>query len=424
MPLKIAFPGKDAAGNALHAPFAEQLEFFRRKLNLPTERWDDIQRSANDRAFIVAGAGHADLVSDFNGAIFRAIAEGRGLEAFRKEFNAIVLKHGWTGWTGEGSKAGQAWRTRVIYQTNMATSYAAGRWKQLTDPQLLATRPYWKYIHADGVMYPRPLHVSWHGLVLPYDHPFWQTHFPPNGWGCHCRVVAVDAKEYDAAQAEGRTEPPPGWDAIDPKTGGPLGIDKGWDYAPGASADRPLTDFIDKKLIKLDAPVGAAMYEAMAPVLRTERQAAYNTFLDQVLADPIKRGRVAIIGAVDPATVRWLEDSRSIALASAEIAVQDGLIIGKKAVRHQLAGDALSAAEWTGLPDLLAAPEQILFDTRTGKLLYIGETGDDRQAKLALEFNYSLKKGKGPVNMIVSAFKVAAQAIATEIKGGFYLLVK
>ena len=22
---------------------------------------------------------------------------------------------------------------------------------------------------------------AWHGTVLPVDHPFWQTHFPPNG---------------------------------------------------------------------------------------------------------------------------------------------------------------------------------------------------------------------------------------------------
>ena len=45
-----------------NTPFAEQLDFFRQKLNLPSERWDDIQKAAHDRAFIVAGArwGAAD----------------------------------------------------------------------------------------------------------------------------------------------------------------------------------------------------------------------------------------------------------------------------------------------------------------------------------------------------------------------------
>lgn len=424
MPVSIGFPGKDAAGNRAANPFQEQLDFFRRKLSLPSERWDDILKSAHDRAFIVAGAAQADLVNDLHAAVARAIEQGTGLEAFRKDFNAVVLKHGWTGWTGEGTAAGYAWRTRVIYQTNMAASYAAGRWAQLNDPQMLASRPYWRYVHADSVMHPRPLHVSWNGLVLRHDHAFWLTHFPPNGWGCHCRVVAVDAAAYAAAQAEGLDEPPAGWDVIVETTGAPPGIDKGWNYAPGANANEPLKTFIDQKLIRLDAPVGAAMYEAMAPVLRVERQAAYQAYLDAVLADPVKRGRVAIVGAVDPGTVRWLADSKGIALASAEIAVQDGLIIGKKALRHQLAGDALSAAEWAGLPSLLEAPDQILFDTRTGKLLYIGGSGDERQAKLALEFNYALKRGNGPVNMIVSAFKVAMEAITSEIKGGFYLMVK
>lgn len=167
-----------------HRPFAEQLAFFRNKLNLASERWDDISKEEHDRAFIVAGAQGADLLADLNGAVTRAIADGSGLEAFRQDFKAIVARHGWSGWTGEGSKAGVAWRTKVIYQTNMATSYAAGRWQQLNDPELQSVMPYWRYKHSDSVLYPRPLHVSWDGLTLPPDHPFWKTHFPPNGWHC------------------------------------------------------------------------------------------------------------------------------------------------------------------------------------------------------------------------------------------------
>lgn len=407
-----------------NTPFDEQLAFFRKKLQLPSERWDDIMRSAHDRAFIVAGAANADLLQDLRAAVDRSIAEGKGLEAFRKDFKAIVLKHGWTGWTGEGSKAGEAWRTRVIYQTNMATSYAAGRWKQLNDPALLSLRPYWRYVHADGVAHPRPLHVSWHGLVLRHDHPFWQTHFPPNGWFCHCRVAAVDAAAYAAAQSAGKGEPPPGWNQTDPKTGAMVGIDKGFDYAPGASAERPLKAFIDDKLIRLDAPVGAAMYDAMRPVLQAELGAAYRAFLDEVLADPVKRSRTAIIGALDSTTLDWLQVNKDIVPATAEIAVQDGLIVGKKALRHQEAGDALTADEWARLPAMLADPDQILFDTRTGKLLYLAASDDPRQAKLAVEFDYKLKKGKDEVNMLVSAFKVPQAAIDAEIKGGFFEVVK
>ena len=36
------------------------------------------------------------------------------------------------GWTGQGTKAGEAWRTRVIYDTNLFTSYSTGRTRQMT----------------------------------------------------------------------------------------------------------------------------------------------------------------------------------------------------------------------------------------------------------------------------------------------------
>ena len=216
------------AGIGFRQPFQDQLDFFRSKLNLPTERWDDIMRSANDRAFIVAGAAKADLLQDLRRAVDDAIAKGISIGEFRRQFAEIVARHGWTGWTGQGTAGGQAWRTRVIYQTNLQTSYAAGRWRQLNEPAVLAGLPYWEYVHRDGVLHPRPQHLAWHGLTLRHDDAFWRRHYPPNGWGCHCRVRA-----RARPRAGLPTERPADWDEIDPKTQAPRGIDKGFDYAPG-----------------------------------------------------------------------------------------------------------------------------------------------------------------------------------------------
>lgn len=222
----------------IRLPFAGQIAFFRQKLNLPTERWDDIERAAHDRAFVVAGAMQADLLDGLRQAVDDGIARGDTLADFRKNFLAIVEKHGWADFTGDdratqGRTGGRAlaWRTRTIYNTNILTSYAAGRWQQLNDPELLKARPYWRYVHSDFVSNPRPQHKAWGdaGLTLPHDHPFWKTHFPPNGWGCRCSVKAVAApKDGDA------TRPPDGWDTRDARGRLP-GIDQGWDYAPGAT---------------------------------------------------------------------------------------------------------------------------------------------------------------------------------------------
>ncbi len=117
----------------------------------------------------------------------------------------------------------------------MTSSYAAGRHRQMSDPEVLKLHPYWRYIHSDSVQNPRDQHQAWSGLTLLADHDFWKTHFPPNGFGCHCCITSVTKKEGEASARAGTDEPPPGGDTSNPKTGAPVGIGKGFDHAPGAS---------------------------------------------------------------------------------------------------------------------------------------------------------------------------------------------
>jgi len=248
-------------------PFQAQIDYLRNKLRLPTERWDDIMRSAHDRAFIVAGVAKADLLADLHQAVVERAVDGAGLQAFRKDFKAIVAKHGWTGWTGEGSTEGEAWRTRIIYQTNMSTSYSAGRFQQMSDPEVLKFHPYWRYIHSDGVLNPRHQHLAWHGLTLRADHPFWKTHWAPNGFGCQCRITSVTRREGEASARAGLGEPPAGWDAIDPKTGDPIGIGKGFGYTPGASLRAELSRLVGSKVANLPKPLGRALAQDTQQVL-------------------------------------------------------------------------------------------------------------------------------------------------------------
>ena len=231
-------------------PFLEQIAFFRAKLNLPTEFWDDILKAAHNRAFVVAGATKAELLTDLNMAVTAAIQDGETISAFRKRFDEIVAKHGWS-YNGE-----RDWRSRIIYQTNLSSSYSAGRWAQLHDPDLLKSRPYWEYIHNDNVSHPRPLHLQWSGTVLSYDDPWWKTHFTPNGWGCRCRIAAVTADQYPGLPA------PNNGTYIHTDRNGevhtiPEGIDYGWDYAPGTSAYQP-------DLSRYPKPIAKALAADMA----------------------------------------------------------------------------------------------------------------------------------------------------------------
>lgn len=376
------------ASNTFASPFVEQVEFFRKKLNLPSERWDDIKKSAHDRGFIVAGANKVDLVADLRNTIDKCIADGKSLGWYQKNFDEIVKKHGWTGWTGEGTKAGRDWRTTITYQTNMSTSYAAGRWEQLHDPDLVKFRPYLTYHHADGVRHPRPHHLSWNGFTAPRDDPFWKTHFAPNGWRCHCYISAASDADYADAKAAGRHKPPEGWDKIDPKTGEQVGIDKGFGYAPGASANRPLKDFIDQKLINLDAQIGAAMWQALKPVLLKEQSAAVRDMVAVAAASMEPAGASVVAHVVEPNTVADLA-ARGVELNDAAIWLRDHELVHSIRDLKDARGATLPLDVWLHLSDHLdqAAP---YLDTVDQALLYAFDT-QDKLGKVVVRINYSDK---------------------------------
>ncbi len=245
---------------AFRKPFKEQQAFFRRKLALPSERWDDIQRDQHDKAFIVAGATKADLVADLKGSVQKAIDEGKSIQWFREQFGQIVQKHGWADWTGSSTPAGVAWRTRTIYTTNLKTSYAAGRWAQMTDPDVLKARPYWRYRHRT-IENPRLEHKSWNDLVLPAMHPWFTTHWAPNGFGCNCGIDAINGRQLAAMGKSGPDSPPNDgtYDYTVPSTGEvvtlPKGIQYGWDYAPGRSAAQDALQARMGRLDGLDAEI-------------------------------------------------------------------------------------------------------------------------------------------------------------------------
>lgn len=283
-------------------PFTEQVAFFRRKLRnlVPTARWDDIERAAHDDAFMVAGAAKSDLLTDLAAAVDKAIAEGRGIEEFRRDFRAIVKRHGWTGWAGEGSVKGEAWRVGVIYRTNAYTSYSAGRHAQLVDGKF----PLWVYRHG-GSLEPRPHHLSWDGLYLPPAHPFWSKHYPPSDWGCSCYAVGARS-EAGARRVGGDPDKklPTNWDAIDPKTGAPKGIGRGWDYAPGASVSHAV-NALANKIGSWDYRIAKAFMEELPPDRADALANAYRS-LPSTADDARRYAQRIWTGGEDPAPGRTL----------------------------------------------------------------------------------------------------------------------
>ena len=390
------------AAFGFNTPFDAQIAYLRAKLALPTERWGEIQAAAHDRAFVVAGAMKADLLADLQAALVQRATDGKGGRVFERDFKAIVAKHGWTGWTGEDSPEGQAWRARVIYGTNMRASHAAGQRKQMLEPGYLRLRPFWRYIHSDVVMHPRETHLAWHGLTLPHDHPFFKTHFAPNGIGCQCRIVAVSRREGEASARAGLGEPPEGWDKIDPKTGAPVGIGKGFDHAPGAAADWPLQRFIDDKLLGHDAPIGAAMWRELRPVLEAERLQQWQALVDTTASAMRAGGQTAQVHTVAPATVQALAE-QGVVLENAAVWMRDTELVHAIRDAKVERGAGLPVEVWRDIPRLLEVAEPYL-DTRDQALVYAIDLGM-RWGKVVVRVNYNEKgRFEGVRARIVSNF--------------------
>ena len=418
-PTQLAFNAR--SDGKFNQPFDEQVAFLKQKLNLPTVHWDDILTSAHDRAFMVAGAMKADLLADIHAEVIKNAAAGQSIGAFKKEFESIVKKHGWEGWTGSDTVAGRDWRARVIYSTNMRASYAAGRYAQLTDPELLQSRPYWKYIHNDTVAHPRPLHQGWNGTVLKYDDPWWQSHFCPNGFGCRCRIAAVRPAEYKGHPApdDGTYEKTDRFGVVHTL---PKGVDYGWDYKPGAGVTQSFKSLIDDKLIRLPAPVGADMWQALKPALKTEQLKAVHDMVAIAAASMEPAGVSVVAHVIEPATVAALSD-HGIVLDDAAIWLRDHELV--HAIRDSKVdrGASLPLAIWLDLPKYLETAIPYL-DTGNNTLLYAFD-GPGEVGKVAVRLNHSEKiRDSGQRKKITSNFIVTGGLVAAEnLKDQRYLLL-
>ncbi len=123
-------------------------------------------------------------------------------------------------------------------------AYAAGRWEQIQ--RVKRARPYPRYVHLAGQKNPRPEHEAWDGLILPVDDPWWLTHYPPNGWFCHCTVQSLSDDDLARYGFEVSDQAPAGKMVPHIVNGEevmvPEGIDPGFAYRPG---EQPLVDDVD-----------------------------------------------------------------------------------------------------------------------------------------------------------------------------------
>lgn len=240
---------------AIGLPPEKAIEYFKSKGYTFSWEWWDTWQEAHAKAFTVAKALRLDILQDIRDMLQHALDEGITFQEFKKELEPKLKAKGWWGkkliMDAEGGisevQLGSPYRLKTIYQTNMQTAYNAGRYKEFMEN--VSDRPYWQYVAVMDNR-TRPSHAALNGKVFRYDDPFWDTHYPPLGFHCRCRVRALsegDIKKrgLSVETSEGKIswrdelvskktgELQPVAVYHDTVTGKQIATDVGWSYNPG-----------------------------------------------------------------------------------------------------------------------------------------------------------------------------------------------
>lgn len=330
-------------------PPPEVTAYFDRKGLKPAFSHLDVWATEHAHAFTVAKAVELELLATFRDSISSAIKDGQGFEAWRGGIRAELAAKGWAGPRMVADPSGvdpdrmvdfsRSNRLRTIFWGNMSSARSAGQWERAQRTK--GAMPFFLYVRTTSAD-PRPEHLGWVGIILPVDDAFWATHFPPNGWLCHCSVRQVSRREKDTLIATKRSDGVYYTDTAPPvvmrdwrnrRTGEisriPDGIDPGWQGNPGLDRTKTLLDNLELRL-------GAAPERASTEALT------------DLWSDPFVR----IAPKVDGKT--WLPAGVSPKLASelggakSPVVSIDAATVSERLTKHQM-----TVEDFSVLPEML-----------------------------------------------------------------------
>lgn len=243
-------------------PPEEAIRFFRSKGLAESFAWQDVWQEEHARAFTVAKAMERTVLEEIRAAVDAALSDGTAFETFQSDLRPRLESLGWwgrsemtdplTGVTAE-VQLGSPRRLATIFNMNLRSAYAAGRWERIEESKALL--PLLVYTTV-GDAQVRPEHQAWDGVCLPVDDPWWSTHYPPCDWGCRCTVIQISARVAERRGLAVGAAPPrfPPKAYTNPRTGEVTVIETG--IGPGFSYN-----------------VGQAYLQGAAPTLLPEGEA-------------------------------------------------------------------------------------------------------------------------------------------------------
>lgn len=175
--------------------FDDAVDWFANKTPVTRDLAHQVNEYCDRRAFTIAGVAQLDVVQQAHASLVKAIEQGTPFEDWKKSVEADLTK----AW---GRKDGH--RIETIFRNATQGSYNAGRWRQMTSPDVQLFRPYGMF---DGVVDERrsAFCKAWDGVILPLQEFAARGAVPQ----CHhrCRSGIRNMRESEARRRMGKEAP-------------------------------------------------------------------------------------------------------------------------------------------------------------------------------------------------------------------------
>ena len=167
-------------------PFEEAVEYLKKRNVLSADEYYSLSDKMKFRAFTVSRIADGDMLKKVNRRLSRSLEAGESIADFKRWTRDELL-----GEVGMGGANFSYWET--VFRTNVQTAYNVGRAMGFEEDKPIAL----EFIGIDDARTTdicRELQNP--KIILPYDDPFWASHWPPLHFNCRSTVRGI----YDESE--------------------------------------------------------------------------------------------------------------------------------------------------------------------------------------------------------------------------------
>lgn len=173
-------------------PFEEAVDEFLARGIVTPEQWREMSDAARRRSFTATRLASDALRARAYSALLRALSEGTSYQTFVRQLRS--------GEESLGIAPSSDGYLQTLFRTNTAQSYAAGRFQQMQQPEVMQARPYVRYA---AVIDDRTTSRCRFCDGLTFDRrndPGWVRFAPPTHFNCRSTLIVLGPRDVNQSQ--------------------------------------------------------------------------------------------------------------------------------------------------------------------------------------------------------------------------------